>query len=68
MDRAIESSNLRELTEDELTAVGGGSAAWGGAAVGGAVGGPPGAAVGFVVGLLVTVAVVAYVSSRSKAH
>ena len=68
MDRATEFGKLRELTDDEQSAVNGGSAAWGGAAVGGAVGGPPGAVIGFVVGLVITVAVVAYVSHHSKAH
>jgi bacteriocin-like protein len=67
MDRAVESNNFRELTDAELSTVNGGSAAWGGAAVGGTVGGPPGAVIGFVAGLIVTVAVV-YVISHSKAH
>jgi hypothetical protein len=62
MDRATEISKLRELKDDELSAVGGGSVIWGG--VGGAfagwcVGGP----VGAVVGLLV----VAYLVSPGKA-
>lgn len=62
MDRATEIGKLRELTDDELAAVGGGSAIWGG--VGGAfggflIGGPVGAVVGFLV--------VAYLASPGKA-
>ena len=62
MDRATELSTLRELTDAEVSAVGGGSAAWGGvgAALGFSLGGPVGAVVGFIV--------VAYLVSPGKAH
>jgi hypothetical protein len=62
MDLANESSKPRELTSDELSVVGGGSAAWGGvgAALGFSLGGPVGAVVGFIV--------VAYLVSPGKAH
>src|SRR5262249_7621177 len=51
MDRPLDSNKPRELTTDELSAVGGGSAAWGGvgAALGFSLGGPVGAVVGFIV-------------------
>ena len=51
MDHATDISKLRELTDDELSTVGGGSAAWGGvgAALGFSLGGPVGAVVGFIV-------------------
>ena len=62
MDRATEGRKLRELADDELSVVGGGSAIWGG--VGGAFGGfLVGGPVGAVVGLLV----VAYLFSPGKA-
>jgi hypothetical protein len=62
MDCAREISELRELTDAEVSAVGGGSAAWGGvgAALGFSLGGPVGAVVGFIV--------VAYLISPGKAH
>jgi len=52
MERTSEGNSLRELTDEELAAVGGGSAIWGG--VGGAAFGscfgPVGLVVGFIVG------------------
>jgi hypothetical protein len=62
MDHATDISKLRELTDAEVSAVGGGSAAWGGvgAALGFSLGGPVGAVVGFIV--------VAYLISPGKAH
>jgi len=62
MDRPLDSNKPRELTTDELSAVGGGSAAWGGvgAALGFSLGGPVGAVVGFIV--------VAYLVSPGQAH
>ena len=62
MDRATEMGELRELNDAELSAVGGGSAIWGGvggAGVGWLFGGPVGAVVGFLV--------VAYLVSPGKA-
>ena len=61
MDSATQSSKLRELNDDEVSVVGGGSAAWGGvgAALGFSLGGPVGAVVGFIV--------VAYLVSPGKA-
>jgi hypothetical protein len=61
MDRATEISKLRELTDDQLSVVGGGSAIWGG--VGGAISlswlGPVGIVSGFLIG--------AYLFSPGKA-
>jgi hypothetical protein len=62
MDRATESSNLRELTEDELTAAGGGGLGpFGvGLVLGYALGGPVGAVAGAII--------VGYLISPGKAH
>ena len=61
MDRATEINTLRELTDNELAAVGGGSAIWGG--VGAAISlswlGPVGIVSGFLIG--------AYLFSPGKA-
>jgi len=62
MDRATGINKLRELNDDELSAVGGGSAIWGGVG-GGAIGWCLGGPVGAVIGILV----VAYLASPGKA-
>ncbi len=60
MDRATEIGRLRELTDDELAAVGGGSAIWGG--VGEAI------ALSLAPGLVLGAAIALYLISPTKAY